>query len=811
MTTLKTRRKGRRRLLRGLGAVLVVLLLAVLGAILYLGAATAAKVTGNLVLPGLKGPVTVTRDAWGVPHIVAVASDEDAIEALGFVHAQDRLWQMEFQRRVVQGRLSEVLGAPALEQDKFLRTWGFQRAAQSILPSLSPRSRALVSAYTRGVNAGIAQNKLPLEFRILGFAPEPWTDTDSVSWSKLLAFDLGGNWEEELLGSQVVGKLGQDALGEIMPPYPAGAPTILSADELKSSAAAVKSGPNAGAVLPVSSLPQSSLPQSSLPPSSLNSLRAQLAAARSLGFGLSPGKGSNDWVIAGTRTESGKPLLADDPHLALSAPMLWYLADVRGPTLHSIGASLPGLPAVVIGRNDNVAWGVTNVNPDVQDLYIEPTGTPLKSRTEVIKVKGQPDVNLVVQESRHGPVISGVNGDAEALGPLVALRWTALDPGDTTLDAFLGLNYARNWTDFTAALSRYVAPSQNFVYADTQGNTGYYAPGRVPIRSSTGSGWDGSLPVPGDGSREWGGFIPFAKLPHTYNPADGLIVSANNKVVPGSYPYALGNERNWAEPYRAERLVALLTRPVKLTIDDVKAVQLDTTSLVWRDLKPLLLATKPEGALSTRALDILKTWDGNERAEAAAPLIFEAWLMKLEGLAQDELGNTGQLTGLAVYNALKSGSPLCAVKGQGDCAAWRTDTLKAAVTDLGARLDSNPDAWVYGKLHTVASNHRAFGNVKALAWLFNRSAPTSGGTNTVNVARPEVGTFRQTHGPSYRQIVDLADPNRSVYIGTLGQGGNPIGPHYADQLPLWQRGEYIPMSSNPADWGNTQVLELRGE
>jgi penicillin G amidase len=405
-----------------------------------------------------------------------------------------------------------------------------------------------------------------------------------------------------------------------------------------------------------------------------------------------------------------------------------------------------------------------------------------------------------------------VSKEAGAAGPLVALRWTALDPGDTTLDAFLGLNYARNWTDFTAALSRYVAPSQNFVYADTLGNTGYYAPGRVPIRSSG----DGSLPVPGDGQHEWTGFIPFAALPHTYNPADNLIVTANNKVVPGSYPYSLGNERNWAEPYRAERLVELLTRPTKLTLDDVKAVQLDTVSLVWRDLKPLLLATTPDGDLSTRALDLLRPWDGNERAEAVPPLIFEAWLMKLESMAQDDLTDNTQtdktqLTSLAVYNALKTGSPLCAVKGQGDCAAWQTGTLKAAVSELSARLGNNPADWTYGKLHTVASNHQAFGKVKALAWLFNRSAPTSGGTNTVNVARPEVGTLRQTKGPSYRQIVDLANMNRSLFVGTLGQGGSPMGPHYADQLPLWQRGEYIPMSSDPADWGQVQVLRLSGE
>ena len=777
------------RVLRGFGIFLLLLFVVVAAALIYLNTVTNPKRTGQLDLPGLSGPVTVTRDRWGVPHIVAEKSDADAVEALGFVHGQDRLWQMEFQRRVAQGRLSEVLGKAALDQDKFLRTWGFERAAQSILPALSPRSRELVRAYTRGVNAAIAQNRLPLEFRILGFKPEPWTDVDSVSWSKLLAYDLGGNWDDELLGAQVAQQLGSSALGEVMPPYPDSAPTILSAGELQTGA-------------------QRPAPSSSarLPTVTLRRLEAQLAAARSLGFVNVPGKGSNDWVIGGQHTVSGKPILADDPHLALSAPMLWYLADLKGPGLHSIGATLPGLPAVVIGRNDRLAWGVTNVNPDVQDLYIEPADAKLTTRTEIIKVKGEPDVNLTVAESVHGPVISGVSGDAAAVGPRVALRWTALAPGDTTLDAFLGLNYARNWTDFTSALKFYVAPSQNFVYADLDGNTGYYAPGKVPIRQ--GKGWDGSLPIQGDGQHEWTGFIPFGDLPHTYNPADGLIVTANNKVVPDSYPYFLANNRNWAEPYRAERITQLLTAKDKLTVDDVKATQLDTVSLVWRDLKPYLLAARPDGDLSTRALDLLKGWDGDERADAVPPLIFEAWLMQLQTLAQDELKNTGHVNSLAVLNALKSQSQLCAVSGQGDCAAWLTRSLKAAVTDLSARLGADPAQWVYGKLHQVASDHQAFGGVKAIGWLFNRHAPTSGGTDTVDVARPDPGSYLQTHAPSYRQIIDFSDLNKSLFVGTLGQGGNPIGPHYADQMRMWISGDYIPMSSDPADWGRTRVLEL---
>ena len=780
---------------RGLLGLVLAVAAVIGGAFLWVRSTALPRVAGAAVVQGLSGPVTVTRDQWGVPHIRAQGSDEDAVFALGFVHWQDRAWQMDFQRRVAQGRLAEVLGEPALAQDRFLRTWGFQRAAESALPALSDRSRSLIRAYTAGVNAAMQEGKTALEFRILGYTPDAWSDVDSVSWSKLMAFDLGGNYDEELLGRRVVDRLGEAGLNEVFPPYPEGAPTNLSADELPRPAAPPARPAGTGDT-------------ALLPERTVETLRAHLAAARSLGMERVPGKGSNDWVIAGSRTESGKPILADDPHLALTSPMLWYLADLQGPTLKAIGASIPGLPAIVIGRNERVAWGVTNVNPDVQDLYVEPEGTRLTQRTEVIRVKGKPDVQLVVRESAHGPVISDVAGeDAKAAGPTVALKWTALAPGDTTMDAFLGLNYASDWADFTRALSAYVAPSQNFVYADVDGNTGYYAPGRMPVRR----GWDGSLPVPGDGSREWQGFIPFEDLPHTFNPADGLVVTANNRVVPGSYPYEIGNIRNWAEPYRARRITDLLTaRPTGLTLDDVKRVQLDTVSLVWQDLKPRMLAATPDGESSRRALELLRGWDGNQTVDSVPALIFEAWLMQLQKLAQDELGNEHAVNSLAVLNALDGGSRLCqdAARQIRDCPQLLTATLRQAVTDLQARLGDDPAGWTYGKLHRVASDHRAFGKVKYLRDVFNHSAPTPGGTNTVNVARPEAGTFRQTHGPSYRQIVDLSDPNRSLYIGSLGQGGSPIGPHASDQQTLWARGEYLPMSTDPKDWGPTRVMTL---
>lgn len=794
------RRKGSwgRRVATGVLGTLLLLGAAGGGAYAWLRATSEPQRAGNVDLTGLGGRVQVTRDAWGVPHIRA-QTDEDAVFALGFVHWQDRAWQMDFQRRVAQGRLAEVLGEAALPQDRFLRTWGFQRAAQSALPALDARSRRLIAAYTAGVNAAQGRGKTALEFRILGYTPEAWQDVDTVSWSKLMAFDLGGNYDDEVMNARVARRLGAGGLDQVTAPYPANGPTILSADEVGAQSAA----PQTGATSDAPRLPDTP----SLPVETVAALRAHLRAAEALGMQHVPGKGSNDWVIAGSRTATGKPILADDPHLALTAPMLWYLADVQGSELKAIGASIPGLPAIVIGRNARVAWGVTNMNPDVQDLYVEPEGARLTSRQEVIRVKGQADVTITVRESEHGPVISDNGGGglnfADA-GPRVALKWTALQPGDTTMDAFLGLNYAQNWPDFTRALSRYVGPSQNFVYADVDGNTGYYAPGRVPIRE----GWDGSLPVPGDGSREWRGFIPFGELPHTFNPADGLVVTANNKVVPDGYPYLLGNTRNWAEPYRARRITDLLTATPKLSVADVQRTQLDTRSLVWADFRPILLATKPGSDRARQALGTLQGWDGNMTTGSVGALLFEAWLMQLQEMASDELNDATVMNSLSVLNQLRGGGELCAQGGQGDCAALLTRTLDAAITDLQARLGDDMTGWTYGTLHQVASNHRAFGKVSALAWLFNHHAPTPGGTNTVNVARPEHGTYAQTHGASYRQIVDLSDPDRSLYIGSLGQAGSPLAPHATDQMNRWIGGQYLPMSTKPADWGNTQTLTL---
>ncbi|WP_027481080.1 penicillin acylase family protein [Deinococcus pimensis] len=773
------------RILGGLVG-LIVLLAAV--ALVYVFVTTRPRLQGETTLRGLRGDVTVSRDRWGVPHIRARESDADAVFALGYVHAQDRLWQMEFQRRIGAGRLSEVLGPAALDQDRFLRTWGFYRAARSALPALNARSRELLAAYAAGVNAAMREGRLPLEFRVLRYTPEPWTETDTLVWAKMMAFDLGGNWQEELGGQNVVEKLGPQALRELYPDYPKGAPTILSDLDLRRGEGVRAPG---GAV--------------ALSDVTREALRAQARVADSLGFEWSPDKGSNDWVVSGRFTRSGKPLLADDPHLKLQAPMLWYLADIQGPTLHAVGGTIPGLPAVVIGRNDRIAWGVTNTNPDVQDLFVLPEDAPVTRRTEVIKVKGQPDVRLDVQESRFGPVITGVGGVTRER---VALRWTALDPGDTTLDAYIGLNYARDWQDFRTALRSYVAPMQNFVYADVDGNIGYTAPGRVPIRASG----DGRLPAPADDAHAWKGSIPFEDLPWTYNPPEGVIVTANNKVVPDGYPYFLGNEGNWAAPYRAQRILQLVRDRQGLTATDMERVQNDVQSLLWQDMRPALLSTKPAGEREREALERLRAWDGRQTRDSVASTVFAAWYARLAQMANDELGQEGYWgQPLFVANQIRENGGFCADEKAGvrGCADLRARTLSAAVNDLAGLLGEDVSNWRWERAHRTESNHGALGGVKAVSWIWNRSIGSPGGTYTVNPGSFRLSDFRQTNGASYRQVVDLADMNASRFVGTLGQSGNPLSVNYADQQALWRDGQSLRMSTDEKDWGEVRVLRLR--
>lgn len=789
------------RLARGLLVALLILALLLVAAVLALRTSL-PRVRGELELGGISGPVEIVRDEAAVPHILA-GSHEDAFFGLGFVHAQERLWQMEFQRRLGSGRLSEILGEATLGTDRFLRTLGLREVAERNLEAMTPRTRGYLEAYAAGVNAFLERRRglLPLEFLLLRAPePEPWTPVDTVVWSKMMAWDLGGNWDDELLRARLATRLEPEQIADLWPPYPGDAPIVLP--ELRARLEGVE----------------------------LERLWAESPKP------LPPGAGSNNWVVSGERTVSGAPLLANDPHLGLQAPSVWFFAHLSAPGLEVIGATLPGAPSVLLGRTDRIAWGFTNTGPDVQDLFVErldpadgsrylvPGGSePFEVREETIVVKGGEDVRLRVRSTRHGPVISdAVERAGEVAGEeaVLALRWTALDDDDTTLQAGLNVNFARSWEEFERALRGWVAPQQNIVYADVEGNIGYLAPGRVPIRA----GGDGWVPAEGwSGEGDWTGWIPFEELPRELNPEDGVIYTANQKVVTDDYPYFL--TRDWAEPYRAVRIAQLLGRVPAHTVESFARIQADEASLMAREFLPLVRAVAPAGATARRAHAALLAWDGDMAADEAAPLVFSAWYREfVRAVTEDELGPLFEdaygFRPLFVRRVLRERSGWCddvRTPAEESCAELAGRAFDRAVASLAERHGDDPEAWRWGEAHRAVFDHAVMTN-SPLRLLFDLTAANGGDPYTVDAARYAIGNaehpFRQTTGPSYRAIYDLADLDRSRFMHGPGQSGNPASVHYRDLLEAWAEVDYLPMRTDLeaflGEGGSTLRLEPRG-
>jgi penicillin amidase len=768
-------------ILRILGGLLLLLVITAIGGYFWLRSSL-PQTGGTVTVQGISAPVEIVRDGDGVPHIFA-ATDADAFYALGYVHAQDRMWQLEMNRRIGAGRLSEILGEATLTIDKFQRTMGYARLVKSDYEAISAGARAALDAYAAGVNQWLGEgHTLPPEFQLLGFKPAPWSPYDSLVWQKMMAWDLSGDYEQELLRAQLAAALGPERMRQLLPDYPAGGITILP--QLDADAAA-----------------------------------SLLALGRQLELDFARGgreAGSNNWVVAGSRTASGLPL-ANDPHLATSIPSIWYLAELQGDTIHAIGATFPALPAVVIGHNEQVAWGVTNMGPDVQDLFVErinpdnPTEyavagdfVPITVVEELITVKGEAEpVVWAARSTRHGPLIS----DVTDTGSPLALKWTALQPNDTTMDAFLGLNYAHNWADFTASLAKFIAPSQNFVYADRAGNIGYYAPGQVPIRPA---GDNGMAPVPGwDGAHEWQRFIPFAEMPHAYNPAAGFIATANNLPVGPDFPYLLGND--WAPPYRAERITELITAMSSdgetLSVEDMALIQGDQTSTQTRRLLPFFLQVPPADERQQQAIARLRDWDGAFTLESGAAPIYEAWMIHLErslfgddlrGSLYEEMADTANPTFLetvladATLSAAWCNDVL--TPPLEDCNAIAQRALGDALDDLSARMGDDIGGWQWQKIHITQYPHNPFSQVDYLKGLFHRSIANGGDRFTVNVAPSRLSQlYDQTHVPGYRHIVDLNDLNNSRFMITTGQSGNVLSPHYDDFITRHRDVAYLPM------------------
>lgn len=763
-----------KRIIKIILALVFILILLLGGFIVYLFI-QANSTPKELQLVGLKGGVTIRRDEYNVPHINAEASDLDAFYALGYVHAQDRLWQMEFQRRVAAGTLSEIFGAKTIRQDEYLRTWGFYRAAQQAWVSLDARTKEIVHAYTMGVNAYLQTGVLPVQFYLLRFKPKPWTDIDSIAWQKMMAWSLDTSWQRKIKNYLIARKTGTAAISKIFPPYPASGPIILSDRDLAATSFASRKAIAA---------PRAEFNEQGVDQALRKHLAMNTLVRNELGFQDREGKGSNAWVISGKMTESGKPILANDVHLQLTSPALWYLAELKGPGLHVTGGTIAGLPLVAIGHNEYIAWGVTHSYTDTQDLYIEKQGAPLRLRQETINIRGAQAETIVVRESRHGPVISDVS-DAGKIGPLVAIKWPALQDGDTTVSSFVRLNYARNWNEFVAALKYYVTPPQNFLYADTRGNIGYYLPGKIPLRS----GWVGTFPISADRKAEWQGYIPFQLLPHSYNPPEGYIAAANNKITSDHYPYSLTFRWN-VPPYRSARINDVI-RSGKASVNSMAALQADTSSYIWRDLRSTLLKTAPLDASSAKALAILGQWNGRFDVDSEGASVFAYWYQELLQSATIVDGKPAEFDPLFVVQNLQKNICYSSFTTRDNCAEYLGQSLRRAAGGLASEHGAD---WRWGSVHHAVFQELAIGKVKALGWLWNRSQASPGGDFTVNVGTYDPDTKDQTNGAVYRQIIDLSDFNRSLYVIPLGEQDNPFSLSYNDQLALWLSGKYIGMS-----------------
>ncbi|MCG8545111.1 MAG: penicillin acylase family protein [Alphaproteobacteria bacterium] len=784
-----------RRVAIGLGIFAAVLLVVATGGFLWLR--TSLPMTnGTIALPGLTAPVKVVRNRDGVPHIAAQHAD-DAYFALGFVHAQDRLWQMEVTRRLGAGRLSEVFGARTLPVDRFVRTFGLYRLAEAQAAAMPKPQRAALDAYVQGVNAFLENRTgaLPPEFVALRHTPEPWRAADSIVWSRIMAMRLSRNWRTELLRLRLSEKLTPAQIESLWPEPPNGTPITLG-DKKRSAG------------LPLDRLWQS-LPEE-----------------------LAPVDASNAWVLNGNRTATGKPILANDPHLGFSAPVLWYLVRMEAPGLSLTGVTVPGVPLLILGHNSRIAWGMTTTGGDVEDLYLEridptdpsrymtPDGPkPFELREEIIRVKSEDPVALTVRSTRHGPVIDEIVPGAEPepdLTHVLALASPAFRPDDTTAQALFKINNATSWADFLKAARAFQSPQQNLFFADIKGDIGMIAPGRIPIRSQR----DGRTVADGEkAADDWLGFIPFEALPKAHNPSAGIIINANNPLVGPNYPYSI--TRDWDKGHRAERLVEVLKEADGVTLDDTAALQQDIVSPAARRLLGMLLRAEPNGSDAAAAMALLRSWDHRMSRDRPEPLIYATWMRRLmAALVKDELGDLFDPYNRPrpdfIVSVLTGASQWCddvTTDAAETCDQRVAQALDDALADLRAKHGADITAWRWGTVHRAVFAHRLFTYVPVLRGLTDISIETDGGDHSVNrgqTSNHDGNPFAHTHGAGYRAVYDLADLDRSRFIIATGQSGNPLSPHYRDQLDRWRRGDFMHLPAKAPDRDeDTAVLVLK--
>ncbi len=778
----------------------VVLTVSVAGGFLWLR--TSLPVTsGSISVPGLQHETEILWDAAGFPRIRA-ATAEDAYYALGFAHAGDRLFQMDFMRRAGAGRLSEVVGAATVGFDATMRTLGLYRRAEETYRRMPSDARRYIDAYAAGVNGFLhtRSGALPPEFVLLGYRPEAWRPADSLVWARLMAMRLAGNWRTEALRAALIARLDAAQISDLWPKDDDGvSPTVAAATTDPRFAAAFA---NLTMAIP-------------------DALR-QVSA-------------SNSWAVAGARTASGKPILANDPHLGYRAPGLWYLARITAPGLEIAGATVAGVPFHILGHTDRFAWAFTTTDSDTQDLFVErlsagrsghydtPVGPrPFVVREETIEIKGAAPRKITVRETRHGPVVSdidrGVAGEVPA-GHVVALAAVALRDDDMTPLAILRMNHARDWNGFRAALRHFHAPQQNITFADVDGTVAFLAPGRIPVRRAG----DGSVPVPGwSGDYDWQGTVPFDALPQARNPASGRIFSANHRIAPKDYPHLLALD--WADPYRARRIEERLSETPPHTVEAAVALQTDILSGSAVDLLPVLLELLDTGDETLRnAAALLAGWDRRMNRGAAAPLVFAAWLAEVNrGLYADELGPLfGAYYGSnprVVMTMLTRRTGWCddiATPEKEACGTVVTAALRRALVGLAAKHGTDMAAWQWGDAHPALFRHPVLGRVPLIRHIADIRISADGGDDTVNRAQTNPNDAREPfaslHGPGFRAIYDLSDLGATRFAVATGASGNPLSSHYANTTESWRDGRYLRFARTRTEEidGARGILRLR--
>jgi len=797
------------------------------------------QIEGELKIAGLDGPVDIYRDKMGIPHIYATTT-HDLFFAQGYVQAQDRFWQMDFWRHTGSGRLSEMFGKGQVETDMFLRTLGWRQVAEQEYAMLNPEAKAIADSFSAGVNAYIKDRspvELSLEYSILtgvlnpSYKIEPWTPINSLTWGKAMAWDLGGNMDDEIERAILLKTLTPEQLAELYPPYPADYPVIVPT--IGENVSGVESQK--------SNVSSSDLQLSTL---DLQPVADKLTLLEGAIGQTGPDIGSNSWVISGKLTTSGKPLLANDMHLAIQMPSIWYENSLHcqpksdACPFDVTGFSFPGVPGVIAGHNDRIAWGFTNLAPDVEDLFIEKVNpanpnqyevdgkwVDFETRKETINVGGGDPVEITVRISRHGPVISDTYGslkdqvdpkDPEATpfkdksgvdlpeNYVIALSWTALTP-NSPFEAVWGFDKAQNWEEFRAAARMWTVPAQNLIYADVDGNIGYQTPGTIPIRKKG----DGTLPVPGwTGEYDWTGFIPFDELPYAYNPESGFIATANNQANPRDYPYLITKDFDYGQ--RAARIVELIQNaPGKIDAAYIQSMHGDSKSLNAEALVPVLLSVKLDPELAAIRDQYLASWDYQELADSKATSVFEwFWWNALMDTFKDELPQDYWPSGgdrwyVVMRNLIQQpNSAWWDDKATTDKVETRDDIFARAFAETVTQLQkeygkdlAKLPAW--GELHGATFRNLTLGKsgIGPIEDLFNRGPfVTGGGKSIVNATGWSFDTgFEVTGLPSEREIVDLSNLNNSLAIHTTGQSGHAYNSHYADMAPMWATIQYAPM------------------